>query len=204
MYKFFGDNKGITLIEIIVALTLMMIVLPFAWDYINGSIKDTATINNKVAVQNSVNALMTQLQRDIQEARCPINPNEKIYVGNKDLDGEFGFYTGGKFGIGEYGVLICKPDGEGNDYGSVLYEFDEVNKKVTVSSGLKIGRTGGSGDYDKLENGENTIVGDYNFIKEITLTRVGENGVKVYIRGGIDSKSGYTLTNTYYTRNTIF
>ena len=36
------------------------------------------------------------------------------------------------------------------------------------------------------------------------MTKVDANGITVHIRGEIDEKSGYTLTNTYYTRNTIF
>ena len=39
--------------------------------------------------------------------------------------------------------------------------------------------------------------------KEINSSGVN-NGVKVEIRGEIDDKSGYSLNNVYYTRNTIF
>lgn len=173
--------------------------MPFAWDYMNSSIEDTATINNKVAVQTSVNALMTQLQRDIQEARCPINPNSENYIGIDD---------DGNFGLDKDGFLICKPNGTGDNlYQSVLYEFDKENKKVIVTSGLRIYQPAGIGtdEYDKAEDGPNVTKGEYNFIKEITLKRNDKkDGIEVYIRGEIDSKSGYTLTNTYYTRNTIF
>lgn len=197
-FNFFKNNKGITLIELIVALALMMLVLPFAWDYMNSGIQDSATINNKVAVQTSVNALMTQLQRDIQEARCPINPNSESYIGIDD-DGNFGLDTDG--------FLICKPNGTGeNLYQSTLYEFDEENKKVIVTSGLKIYQINGFGsnEYGIDYSNSNVTTGDYNFIKDITLKRIGDNGIDIYIRGELDSKSGYTLTNTYYTRNTIF
>jgi type II secretory pathway pseudopilin PulG len=193
-FKFFMDNRGITLIEIIVALALMMLIIPIAWNFMNSSVKDTATINNKVAVQSSVNALMTQLQRDIQEARCPINSNNENYVGIDE---------NGKIGIKEEGFIIRKPGADENPQ-SVSYEFDAENKKVVVTSGLRLKvPTFGSTEFVIDEENSNKVIAEYDFIKEFTLKRVGDNGVEVYIRGEIDSKSGYTLTNTYYTRNTI-
>ena len=196
------NNKGVTLVELIIAMALIFLVLPFAWDYINSSLLDSATINNKNMVQSSVNALMTQIQRDIQEARCPINPNSETYVDVKND-----------------GFLICKPMVDGS-YQSVLYEFNEAEKKVVVKMGIELVPPG----IDETEYGireENITVTEYVYIKNFNLTQVFDidvddevyddakvnkvnNGVKVEIRGEIDEKSGYTLTNTYYTRNTIF
>ena len=50
---------------------------------------------------------------------------------------------------------------------------------------------------------------EFNFIKKFILEKEinssgVNNGVKVEIRGEIDNKSGYSLNNVYYTRNTIF
>lgn len=188
-FKFFRDNKGITLVELIVVLALILIVIPFAWDYMNSSLEDSATINNKVAVQSSVNALMTQLQRDIQEASRPINSNDEDYIGSKELGAD----NEGRLETGTEGFLIRKPDRDGKKQ-SVLYEFYEDGKKVVVTSGL---------DFEDPTDTSESTVAEYNFIKDIKLKKVGENGVDVYIRGELDSKSGYTLTNVYYTRNTI-
>lgn len=181
------NNKGITMIEVIVVIALLFIILPFSWDYINSSLEDNSTLNNKMMVQNSVNSLMNQLQRDIQEARCPINPNVTNYIDVK-----------------EDGFLICKPNGldEGNHivYQNVLYKFNESENKVVAEFGLEL--DGYRPDYGIIRAG--STIGEYNYIKDISLDRVGDNGIKVYIRGEIDEKSGYTMTNTYYTRNTIF
>lgn len=185
------NNKGITLIELIVVLALIFLVLPFAWDYINSSLVESTTINNKNMVQSSVNALMTHVQRDIQEARCPINPNSDTYVDVKTD-----------------GFLICKPKIEGTSQ-NVLYEFNEAEKKVVVKTGVEVRSPDprfGETEY-KVEEDDVTVT-EYVYIKDFKLTKVMDidvnNGVEVYIRGEIDEKSGYTLTNTYYTRNTMF
>lgn len=186
------NNKGLTLIELVVVMALLFIILPFGWDYLNSGLKDSATVNNKIMVQNSVNALMNQVQRDIQEARCPINPNTTKYVNV----------------IGD-GFLICKPttmDDEGHDvYQSVLYKFE--GNKVTAEFGKKL-------QFPNPTNGEteHTIVpgitgnvGVYDFIEEFRLDLTADRkGIEVYIKGKIDDKSSYVLTNTYYTRNTVF
>lgn len=179
------NNKGVTLVELIVVMALIFLVLPFAWDYINSSVQDNVTLNNKMAVQGSVNALMTQLQRDIQEARYPINPlldssDNSVY---RDVNKE--------------GFLICKPGDT-----SVIYTFDEDEKKVYVKNNLKLNRN----DFilDSIDDTDAETL-EYQYIDTFSLTlKEDGNGVEVYIRGKIDEKSGYTLTNTYYTRNTIF
>lgn len=174
-------NKGVTLIEVIVVVVLIFLVIPLFWNYINSSVEDNATINNKIAVQSTVNALMNRLQQDIQEARCPINPNttEDEYM---DIEDD--------------GFLICKPENA-----SVLYKLNKDTGVVTVYYDLSL--------LGKIENGKvkNLELGNsetYNDINSITLTKIGEKGLKVNIRGEIDSKSGYSLENTYYTRNTTF
>lgn len=188
-------NRGFTLVELIVVVALMFIILPFAWNYINSSIEDSANINNKVAVQSSVNALMSQLQKDIQEARYPINPNKEDYI---DVEDD--------------GFLICKPrtsDESGNIVEqSVLYKFDEENRIVEVINGAKL-IIPGSGETEYEIDISDATTGRYDYIKEFSLEKVENsdgvnNGVKVEIRGEIDQKSGYSLSNVYYTRNTIF
>lgn len=193
--RYMKGNRGVTLVELIIVVALMFIVLPFAWNYINSSIEDSANINNKVAVQSSVNALMSQLQKDIQEARYPINPNKEDYI---DVEDD--------------GFLICKPrtsDESGNIVEqSVLYKFDEENRIVEVINGVKL-ITPGSGETEYEIDISDATTGRYDYIKEFTLEKVENsdgvnNGVKVEIRGEIDQKSGYSLSNVYYTRNTIF
>lgn len=184
------NNDGITMVELIIVMGLLAIILPFGWNYVNSGIEDNVTLNNKMMVQNSVNALMNQLQRDIQEARYPINPNVTEYI---DVTND--------------GFLICKPNGTDDTgnivYQSVLYKFDDDENKVIVEFGLKLDSPGpGETDYDIID--DNATKGEYNYIEEFSLTKIDNNGIKVYIRGQIDDKSGYTLTNTYYTRNTLF
>lgn len=179
------NNKGITLVELVVVIGLIFLVLPFAWDYMISSVEDSATITNKVAVQNSVQALMNQLQKDIQEGRYPINPTDKY----DEIDSENGF-------------LICKPGDT-----SVIYKFDLTKKQVTLKDNLRLEREDLT--IKAVNETPETNVGVYDYIKEITLEKVSDsdgvnNGIKVYIRGEADEKSGFTLTNTYYTRNTIF
>ena len=193
--RYMKSNKGVTLVELIIAMALIFIVLPFAWSYINSSIQDNATINNKVAVQSSVNSLMNQLQKDVQEARYPINPNSEDYI---DVKAD--------------GFLICKPnvyDEEGNTvYQSVIYKFDEENRKVTIMNGIKLVPPG-IGETEYGIDDSNATYNEFNFIKTFILEKEinssgVNNGVKVEIRGEIDNKSGYSLNNVYYTRNTIF
>lgn len=193
--RYMKCNKGVTLVELIIAMALIFIVLPFAWNYINSSIQDNATINNKVAVQTSVNSLMNQMQKDVQEARYPINPNTEDYI---DAESD--------------GFLICKPnayDDEGNTvYQSVLYKFDEENSRVTVVSGIKLVPPG-IGETEYGIDDSNASYNRFDFIKSFDLERQINsnginNGVKIEIRGEIDSKSGYSLNNVYYTRNTLF
>lgn len=188
-------NRGVTLVELIVVVALMFIVLPFAWDYINSSIEDSANINNKVAVQSSVNTLMNQLQKDIQEARYPINPNVEDYI---DAETE--------------GFLICKPNAYDESgkiiYQNVLYKFDEENRSVEIINGVKL-TPPESGETEYGIDDTDATMGRYDYIKTFSLEKVYNsnkvnNGVKVEIRGEIDQKSGYSLSNVYYTRNTIF
>lgn len=188
-------NRGVTLVELIVVVALMFIVLPFAWNYINSSIEDSANINNKVAVQSSVNTLMNQLQKDIQEARYPINPNVEDYIDVKTD-----------------GFLICKPNAYDESgeiiYQNVLYKFDEENRRVEIINGVKL-IPPESGETEYEIDISDATTGIYDYIKTFNLEKVNNsnnvnNGVKIEIRGEIDQKSGYSLSNVYYTRNTLF
>lgn len=183
------NNKGVTLIELIVVVALILVAIPIYWYYINMSVKDNATLNDKVAVQTSVNTLMNQLQRDIQEARNPINPNTNNYTD-----------------IGDDGFLICKPEASDGKYQSVLYKFNDTTHTVTGTYNLKLSIEVGE-DIDILDNTNDSpdmYVSEYNYINDISLTKDGETGIKVMIDGEIKDKSHYKLSNTYYTRNTIF
>lgn len=192
--RYMKENRGVTLVELIIVVAVMFIILPFAWNYINSSIEDSANINNKVAVQSSVNTLISQLQKDIQEARYPINPNGEDYIDVKND-----------------GFLICKPNAYDSGeiiYQNVLYKFDEENRRVDVINGVKL-IPPGSGETEYEIDISDATTGRYDYIKTFNLEKVYNsdnvnNGIKVEIRGEIDQKSGYSLSNVYYTRNTIF
>lgn len=177
-------NKGVTLIELIIVIGLIALIIPLYWYYINSSVEDDAVINDKILVQSSVNALMNQLQRDIQEARNPINPSSDYTTVKDD------------------GFLIRKPESIEGKFQSVLYKFDEDNNKVIVTYNLKLTITGNNVEINDVESPDK-YTSEYNFIEDFSLTKEGTDGVKVMIDGKISNKSHYNLSNTYYTRNTI-
>ena len=80
----------------------------------------------------------------------------------------------------------------------ILYDLDSLNTTTENSNNLNTknviyARVSSRGQKDDLNN-------QIEIIKNYMLN----NGIKVDIRGEIDDKSGYSLNNVYYTRNTIF
>lgn len=162
------NNKGLTLIELIITLAIVMLILPVVWNFIQGSLDDSIDINAKVIIQTSVNSLMNQLQKDIQESK----KNGIVF-----LDGD------------DNKILIVKSQS------NVLYEFDEVKAQVEYHMNV-------DGEGEPVTGYSST---SYENIVGFTVKTSGDNGATVYIRGemGEDARSGYELSNTYYTRNTI-
>ena len=175
------QNKGFTLIELVIVLACIVGVLALFWKILESSSKDAYTINEKIEVQNSVTSLMNTIQQDTQEAKIilvsentfgiftsPTNSN-KVY---EDKEYEFG---------------------EGSN--RKIYEFDASNKTVTRTN----------------INGAKTDTGVYYNIVGFSLKSINKPnyGVEADIIGGKKDydtseldKSRYNLNSTFYTRNT--
>ena len=79
---------------------------------------------------------------------------------------------------------------------------------VTIVNGIRLVPPA-MGETEYGIDDSNANYNEFNFIKKFILEKEinssgVNNGVKVEIRGEIDNKSGYSLNNVYYTRNTIF
>ena len=176
----FGE-KGVTLVELIVVVSLFFVVLPLIWYYINSSIEDSANINNKIVVQTSVNQLMNNMQKHIQEASLPITTS------GEDIDGEAAKIA--EDGVGSGGsITLNKP----NDI-TVTYKYDPDTASVT---------------YTMRDEDGVVDTAEFNYIVKFVVKRMENEQHKIgglYITavGRIDDKSNYTLTNEYYTRNTM-
>jgi len=183
-----SNEKGITMVEVILVMALLFVILPILWDYMNSALVDSANINNKVVVQTSVNQLMNNMQRHVQEASMPITYSAT------DLHGEAASVAEDKIGS-DGSIILRKP---GNVF--VTYSYDKERAVVT---------------YVK-EDDENPDQAEYSNIVKFDVVRLGSdmisesgetvkkvNGLRITITGRIDEKSNYTLTNEYYTRNTI-
>lgn len=167
-------NRGITLVEVIIALGILGTITVFFWTILNSSSRDSYTITDKMYVQNSVAKLMNTIEQDIKEANIYDFPDNergiitnsadnKIYVFSNDID----------------------------DTNAIRYTFD--SEKYTVERE----KAGSSVTYDSI----------ISFSMEQIM---GEKyGAKVDIIGGKDAegegldKTRYSLSSTYYTRNTL-
>jgi len=178
-------ERGITLVEIIIVVALMFVVLPFAWDYINGAVQDQANVTNKNIVQTSVTQLMNNMQQQVQEASFPIMEKEDVGGLRGSAKTEESEGAGGS-------ITLNKPDGV-----TAKYTYDE--ETATVSYELK----------DKvqlIDSAEYGNISEFTVIPVLTEKDDGTkpiNGLNITIVGRIDDKSSYSLTNEYYTRNTI-
>jgi len=176
------DEKGITMVEIIIAVSLFFVIMPIIWSNINSSIEDSANINNKILVQTSINALMNNIQKNVQEASMPITD----LVRNIDCEAD----SVAEDGEGEDGsVRLLKPGGV-----VVTYTFDSETETVKFVMTDRHGDTIDAGGYEYVSK----FAVDYKESEENEV-----NGLSVTVVGKIDSKSSYTMTNEYYTRNTI-
>lgn len=99
------ENKGFTLVELIIVMACLGIVLIFFWTMLSSSSEDTSTITEKVEVQNSVTSLMNIIQQDVQEA--------KIY------------------NISESEAGIVNIGSNAYSFSNVNYTFDSTKKTVT-------------------------------------------------------------------------
>ena len=178
------QNKGFTLVELIIVLACLTGVLGFFWKILESSSKDAYTINEKMEVQNSVTSLMNAIQKDTQEAKIMFISAENTYaIFVADESNSDKIYEDKEYEFGE----------ESN---KKIYEFDAANKTVTRTNTV----------------GEITTVGTYDNIIGFSLKPIvnkSKYGVEVDIIGGkkdYDSaeidKSKYTLNSTFFTRNT--
>lgn len=176
------QNKGFTLVELIIVLACLTGVLGFFWKILESSSKDAYTINDKMEVQNSVTSLMNAIQKDTQEAKIILISETTYGIFSTSIDSDK-IYEDKKYEFGE----------ESN---KKIYEFDASNKTVTRTNTI----------------GENVITGTYDNIIGFSLKSIvnkSKYGVEVDIIGGkkdYDSteidKSKYTLNSTFFTRNT--
>lgn len=179
-----SNEKGITMVEVIVVMALLFVILPILWDYMNSSLVDSANINNKIVVQTSVNQLMNNMQQHVQEASMPITYTSSDLHGNAEteVDGS---------------IVIRKPGGI-----SVTYSYDSERAVVTYVKEDDEGEI--------LDRAEFSNIVKFDVVRKWTevisdggIETPKINGLSITITGRIDEKSNYTLTNEYYTRNTI-
>lgn len=185
------NNKGFTLVELIIVASLLTMVTFFFWNILNSSSEDSYTLTEKVEVQNSVTTLMNTIQKDVQEA--------KIVQKNSEDDKR---------------ILISRENGDEKCYifntylddteGSAYYNQDTVEYTFNPKSMTVIRKKG---------TDDTTDIAEYNNIIEFSLESIPDDnnkyGVKVNIRGGKKpisyeglDKSRYSLNSTFYTRNT--
>ena len=179
-------EKGITMVEIIIATALFFVVIPLIWNNINSSIEDSANINNKMLVQTSVNALMNNIQKNVQEASMPITDSPENIECEADSIAEDGEGSGGS-------IKLLKPGGV-----VVTYTFDDEAETVKFTMKDK--------DDNLLDAGGYEHISKFSVEYKHSETEPGVhkvNGLSVTVVGRIDKKSNYTMTNEYYTRNTI-
>lgn len=187
-----SGEKGVTLVELIVVVALIFVILPILWDYINSAILDSANVNNKVMVQTTVNKLMNNIEQQVQEASNPLTETTTALHGVAESVDEAGDGVGGS-------ITIKKP----NDV-SVTYTYDPEREVVTYNKNVKEGSSevADSAEFDYIVKFDVVPLGS-NVTSESGEVIMRVNGLKITIVGRIDSKSNYTLTNEYFTRNTI-
>ena len=174
------NNKGITLVELIIVAACLSLVTMFFWTVLSSSSEDSYTINDKIEVQNNVTVLMNLLQADIQQA----SPKVSALLGR-------GIF----FDLQEDLYIINGAEG------LVRYEFDEVNR--TVKRIIKLKENGEADTNSSAESFPNIT----EFLLEPMPESGDKLGAKVKIVGGKDpdnevDRSRYELNSTYYTRNT--
>lgn len=187
-----SGEKGVTMVELIVVVALIFVILPIIWDYINGSILDSANINNKVAVQTTVNKLMNNIEQQVQEASNPVTETVTALHGVAKSVDDDASGAGGS-------ITIKKPNGV-----LVSYTYDPEREVVTYNKSVKdgSGETADSAEFDYIVKFDVVPLGS-NVTSDSGDVIMKVNGLKVTIVGRIDNKSNYTLTNEYFTRNTI-
>ncbi len=175
------QNKGFTLVEIVIVLACLVGVLAFFWKILESSSKDAYTINEKMEVQNSVASLMNIIQQDTQEAKI-ILISENTY----------GIFT---TPVNSSKVYENKKYEFGNESNKRTYEFDSSNKTVT-----RISIKGGdveTGTYYNIVGFSLKPINKPNYGVEVDII----GGKKDYDTAELD-KSRYSLNSTFYTRNT--
>ena len=171
------NNKGITLIELIIVMACMGTVLLFFWTVLNSSSKDAYTITDKIDVQNSVAALMNIVQQDIQEANIFNASGEgkgivSIVNGSYVVDDE------------EYVLNSYKFNG-----GTIEYVFDEGKNAVTRKL-----NTGEIEEYNYIIEFSINPVTKENYGAEVRIVGSKDNDEA--------NRTRCELNASYFTRNT--
>ena len=106
-----SNERGITIVELIIATGLFFGVITLVWSFMDGALTDSANINNQMVVQTSVNQLMNNIQKHVQEASMPIS----------DVPGDISCISEKLAGTGagvEGEIMLKKPGGV-----SVTYSY---------------------------------------------------------------------------------
>ena len=66
----FGDRKGMTMVEMIVALALFGVIMGVVFSFLHGSRGSYTEMSDQVEYQQSVRAVLTLISREIRSAGC--------------------------------------------------------------------------------------------------------------------------------------
>lgn len=168
------ENKGLTLVELIIVMACISGVTLFFWTILNSASEDSYTINDKIEVQTGVTSLMNAIQQDIQEAKIyNISATERhiISVEEEELPDNKKIYTY-SFAAGEFS-----------------YVFNESTRSVVRN------QNGTSSTYYNIENFSITPIKKEKYGAEVSIL-----GKKINDEA---NKSRYQLNSTFYTRNTL-
>jgi prepilin-type N-terminal cleavage/methylation domain-containing protein len=120
-----GDRKGMTLVEMMVALALFGVVMGVVFSFLHGSRDSYTSMSGQVETQQNVRAVLTLLSREIRTAGCD--------------PAEAGF---DRLVIADSGRIHCRMDLDGDgtiEVGEpaedVDYVFDDANEELLRNSG---------------------------------------------------------------------
>ena len=151
--KSLKKESGFTIIEIVMAISLFSIFVIGTGAYIANAFKDSNYLASKLEIENSVDALMNNIERIVKMAGIPVLSGDKY-------ENEF--------------IIRVQATGK-------KYTFKCDGDKVIVK------------EEDKIQS-------TYEYIEKMEVERQGDNGIKITLVG---KGNKYSITSTYYTRNTM-